>query len=272
MIDSGTRLYGLLGHPVSHSLSPVMHNAAFRAAGLNAVFLAFDTQDVEGFVRALRALPMGGASVTMPHKSAVIQWLDTMDPIAERIGAVNTVVNCDGRLKGYNTDGIGALRALKAVTDLSGKRCLMIGAGGAARAIGHVLVQEGVDLIVTNRTAERGMNLARSLKCRFVPLEKGRLGEAELVVQATSVGMAPQDPPGPITLDGLQEGTVVMDAVYNPPHTRFLKRAAEQGCVVVDGLSMFVQQGVEQFRLWTSKEPPADVMRGAVAEALSCRK
>ncbi len=269
MIDQQTRLYGLLGHPVAHSLSPAMHNAAFRAAGLNAVFLAFDTQDVEGFVRAMRALPMGGASVTMPHKSAVMPWLDGVDPAAQRIGAVNTLVYRDGRLTGYNTDGIGALRALQAVTQLPGKRCLMIGAGGAARAIGHVLVHQGVELSVTNRTDERGMRLASSLGCRFVPLQAARLGEADIVIQATPVGMGPGDPPALLPLEGLRQGMVVMDAVYNPLQTRFLKAAAEQGCLVVDGLGMFVQQGVEQFRLWTSMEPPVDVMRRALLQSLT---
>jgi shikimate dehydrogenase len=267
-IDQRTRLYGVVGHPIGHSLGPTMHNAALAASGLNAVYLAFDIQDVEGLVRGMRAFGIRGLSVTIPHKSTVIPLLDQVDELAQEIGAVNTIRNEEDRLNGYNTDAKGALMALEAKTEISGKRCLIVGAGGAARAIGFMLREKGVPLQIANRSRERGEALAQDLGCSFVPLTEVEQTRADLLINTTSVGMSPHTEESPVPDRILREGTTVMDIVYNPLETRLLKTAKERGCVTVDGLGMFVHQGAEQFRLWTGLEAPIEAMSQAVRKVL----
>lgn len=268
MIDQHTKLYGLLGCPVGHSLSPTMQNAAFRASGLNAAYLAFETRDIGGCLRGMRALGIRGMSVTIPHKSAVIPLLDELDDLASRIGAVNTIVNDDGRLIGYNTDGIGALKAIEAKSDLNPEVCLIIGAGGAARAIGFILKERGVNVAVANRSHERGRALAASLSCPFVPLDELKGMSPDLLIQTTPIGMAPKVGECIVPESILKEGMVVMDIVYNPLKTKLLTIAGGRGCVTISGLDMFVNQGAEQFKLWTGLDAPVDVMSRAAKEAL----
>ena len=207
--------------------------------------------------------------MTVPYKSPVIPLLDEVDCSAKRIGAVNTVVNDRGRLKGYNTDAVGALTALEEKIELSGKTCLIIGAGGAARAIGFILKEYGVYLSISNRSHRRGEDLAEALGCLFVPLEEAKGIQADLIIQTTPVGMYPHEDRSLISADVLRKGMVVMDVVYNPRETRLLKIARDRGCLTIDGLGMFVRQGAEQFRLWTGKEAPLSVMRQAVEQALT---
>lgn len=268
IIDQHTRLYGVVGYPISRSLSPIMHNAAFSVRGLNAVYMAFETRDLKGCVRGIRALGIRGMSVTIPHKSAVITLLDEVDGLAGKIGAVNTIVNHDGRFVGYNTDAFGALRALEEKIELSGKNCLIIGAGGAARAIGFILKQSGVRLNITNRTVRRGEELASSLGCPFVPLREVEGIQVDLLIQTTPVGMYPHIDRCLVQEYILEEGVVVMDIIYNPLETRLLKMAKACGCVTISGLKMFINQGAEQFRLWTGINPPVNAMSHAVKEAL----
>jgi shikimate dehydrogenase len=267
-LDAHTVLYGVLGSPVRHSLSPDIQNAAFEAAGLNGVYLAFETKDLPGSLAGAKALSIAGLSVTLPFKSAVIPLLDHLDPLAERIGAVNTIKNERGKLIGFNTDGAGALKALEAVTDLSGKRCLLMGAGGAARAIGYVLSRRGVEIVVANRSVDRGRSLAAFLGSRFVPQAEAYRIEADLLVQTTSVGMFPVMDQVPVSSEALREGMVVMDVIYNPLKTKLLQLAQERGCLTVSGLEMFIYQGAEQFRLWTGLEPPVEIMRAAAITKL----
>ncbi len=267
-VDHHTVLYGVAGFPLGHTLSPIMHNAAFEATGVNAVYLAFETRDAEGCARGMRALGIKGMSVTLPLKSAVLPYLDHVDGMAEQIGAVNTIVNNNGRLIGYNTDAVGALKALQDVVDLSGMSCLIVGAGGAARAIGFVLRQEGARLTIANRSPGRGMELARSLQSPFVPLRDLLRIDADILIQTTPVGMFPHTGQCPVPEGLLQGGTVVMDVIYNPVETKLLKAARDHGCRIVSGLSMFINQGAEQFRLWTGVEPPLKEMTGVVKEAL----
>ena len=267
-IDQKTNLYGVVGHPIGHTLGPTMHNAALAASGLNAVYLAFDVQDVEGLVRGMRAFGIRGMSVTIPHKSAVIPFLDQVDELAREIGAVNTISNKEGCLIGYNTDAMGALLALEAKTLVSGKRCLIVGAGGAARAIGFMLRGKGVPLRIANRSSERGAALARDLGCSFVPLSDVEQTNADLLINTTSVGMSPHTEESPVPDRILREGMTVMDIVYNPLETRLLRTANQRGCVTVDGLGMFIHQGAEQFRLWTGREAPVDAMSQAVRKVL----
>jgi len=268
IIDQKTELYGVVGYPIGHSLSPAMHNAAFSAHGKNALYLAFETRDLEGCIRGIRALGIRGVSVTLPYKSAVIPFLDEADGLAKRIGAVNTVVNDHGRLLGYNTDAIGALTALEEKMELSGKTCLIIGAGGAARALGFMLKDYGVHLSISNRSTGRGEALAGALGCPFVPLEEAKKMQADLLIQTTPIGMHPHEDCCSVSPDVLRQGMVVMDVVYNPPETRLLKTAKACGCLTIDGLGMFIHQGAEQFRLWTDLEAPLSVMRHAVKQAL----
>jgi len=268
-IDSHTSLYGVIGNPLGHSLSPIMHNAAFSATCLNAVYLAFETEDVEGCLRGMRALHIKGMSVTIPHKSAVIPYLDEVDPLAKMIGAVNTIVNENGRLVGYNTDARGAAQALEEKVDLAGRNCLILGAGGAARAIGFMLREKGVTLAVANRSERRGKNLASVLESPFYPLNRLDEARPDLLIQTTSVGMYPRIDRSPAPEHILKPGMAVMDIIYNPVETELLRMARARGCVTIGGLSMFMRQGAEQFRLWTGMTPPVSVMTDAVEEALS---
>jgi len=268
IINQQTALYGVVGFPVAHSLSPTMHNAAFSATGLNAVYLAFETSDLEGCVKGMRALGIKGLSVTIPYKSDVIGLLDEVDALAKKVGAVNTIVNDDGRLVGYNTDGSGALKALEDRVDLSGKSCLIIGAGGAARAIGFVLRERGVRVTIANRSTRRGEKLANSLGCFFVPLKDIKSVEADLLIHATPVGMHPNVEQCIIAQDAIHERMAVMDIVYNPIETKLLRLARSQNCLAINGLGMFVHQAAEQFRLWTGLEAPLSHMTVAVKKML----
>jgi len=207
-------------------------------------------------------------SVTIPHKSAVIPLLDEVDGLAKRVGAVNTVVNDEGRLVGFNTDAKGALMALKEKIELPGKTCLIIGAGGAARAIGFILRDHGVHLTISNRSAWRGEDLAGSLGCPFVPLREAKDIQADLLIQTTPVGMYPHEDQCIISRDVLKGGMVVMDIIYNPLETRLLRMARAQGCLTIGGLGMFIHQGAEQFKLWTGLEAPLGAMNRTVEKAL----
>jgi shikimate dehydrogenase len=262
------KIYGVLGNPIGHSLSPVMHNAAFRAAGVNALYGAFEPSDLKGSIGGMRALGIRGMSVTIPFKTSVISHLDELDSLAEQIGAVNTIVNVNGRLKGYNTDGLGAMKALEAKIDLAGKRCVLVGAGGAARGIGFVAREKGMELVVAARSMERGQALADFLGCPFILLERIREIRADVLIQTTPVGMFPHENVSPVPKEMLQKNMVVMDAIYNPLETRLLKSARAKGCTTISGLEMFIHQGAEQFRLWTGLDPHVDLMRTVVKNAL----
>ena len=268
-MDQYTELYGVLGYPVRHSLSPAMHNAAFQAMNINAVYLAFETGYLKGALEGMKALNIVGLSVTIPHKADIMPLLDEVDDLALRIGAVNTVVNQNGRLIGYNTDARGALKALEEKTTVTGQSCLVIGAGGAARAIGFMLGEKGAEVTIVNRSPERGEALARDLNGLFVPLEQ--LGELRprILIQTTPVGMFPETDRSPVPEQILRPDLVVMDIIYNPLETKLLRTAKARGCLIIDGLGMFVYQGSEQFRLWTGLEPPVEIMRQAVQKALT---
>jgi shikimate dehydrogenase len=270
-IDQHTALYMVLGRPIVHSLSPIMQNAAFSAKGINAVYLAFETEDLRDAVRGLRALNIKGASVTIPFKSQIIPYLDEIDPLASRIGAINTIVNGKGRLTGYNTDATGALKALEERISLSGKSCLIIGAGGTARAIGTALKDKGVNIWIANRSSDRGKSLAASLGCPFIQLKDLGDIQTDLMIQTTPVGMYPDVELCLVPEHMLKKGVVVMDVIYNPIETKLLRLAKRNGCHTINGLHMFVFQGSEQFRIWTGLDPPIDLMTQTVQKALEKR-
>jgi shikimate dehydrogenase len=262
-------LFAVFGNPVVHSLSPVMHNAAFTATGYHGVYAAIRVKDIRPAVAGMRALGFKGASVTIPHKESVLACLDYVDPAAARIKAVNTIVNDGGALKGFNTDGEGAIRALAGAVTLGGKTVAIIGAGGAARALADGVGRQGGRAVVYNRTAARGESLATDLGVDFRPLAEFATEGCEIVVNTTPVGMSPGVEETPLTRERLRPGLVVMDMVYNPLRTRFLQEAEAAGCTVVDGLAMFVHQGARQFELWTGIPAPIEIMRLAVEAELT---
>ena len=263
------KVFGVIGYPVSHSLSPVMHNAALRHLGISAVYGAFEVrpEELEAAISGVRALGIGGLSVTVPHKEAVMSFLDEIDPVAERIGAVNTVVNREGRLFGTNTDWLGVRRSLEeAGVELSGKRAVVVGAGGAARAVVYALRELGAEVEIYNRTVEKAERLARDFGGRAYPLSEIVRASGEIIIQTTSVGLKSRESPVPEEV--FKNFRVAMDIVYVPLKTRFLVEAAAAGCKTIDGLKMLVYQGAEQFRLFTGYEPPVELMYEAALEVL----
>lgn len=272
--DASTRLCGIIGNPVEHSLSPAMHNAAYEREGLNFAYLAFRVTDVEGAIRGARALNVRGLSVTVPHKVAVIPFLDEVDPVARAIGAVNTVVNDDGRLKGYNTDWVGFIRSLEAHLPVRGRRAVILGAGGAARAIAFGLKEKGADLTILNRIEEIQMavSLAAEIGCPHGDLGRtDAISRADVVINATSVGMAPLQDRTVIDPALLRPEQVVYDVVYNPLETRFLREARARGCRAIPGYEMLLLQGAAQFELWTGRPAPVDLMRSVLLERLKAK-
>lgn len=268
-INTKTCLYGVLGDPVSHSLSPLMHNTAFESIGYNGVYLAFGVKDLKGAVGGIRALGVRGASVTIPHKIQVMDYLDEIDAQAVKIGAVNTIVNKDGHLYGYNSDCLGAIAALREKTDIAGKNVVIAGAGGAARAIGFGIIAEGGKLTLLNALKDEGERLAKDLDVPYYPLADHMNHSCDILINATPLGMTPNVSGMAVEPEYLTPSMTVMDIVYNPLKTRLLAAAQKDGCACVDGVSMFVYQGVSQFESWTGEKAPAGLMRKVVLEALS---
>lgn len=254
-----------------------MLEAAFRAAGLDWRYLTIEVapEGLADAVRGLRAMGMRGANCTLPHKVAVMQHLDAIAPQAQAIGAVNCIVHADGRLTGHNTDGAGFLTSLREMLDPRGLEIVVLGAGGAARAIAVELALAGAGaLTIVNRDPARGRALAErvtalGVRCAFTPWTGDfRVPEsARVLVQATSIGLHPHgDTRVPVAEDSLRPGLVVADVIPNPPRTRLLRTAERRGCRTLDGLGMLVNQGVLGFRLWTGRDPDAAVMRAALEE------
>ena len=279
-IDSHTKLYGVIGDPVRHSKSPVMMNRAFAETGVNGAYMAFHiTPPMLGdFIGGVRAMGIAGVNVTIPHKQEVIPFLDEIDASAQAIGAVNTIVNRDGRLTGFNTDGIGYVRSLKeeATAELEGKTILLLGAGGAARGIVHALVREQPGrIVISNRTPDKARALAAAYedKGELVPISQAELshwcGEADIVINTTSIGMHPLVDALPMDPAWLRPDTVVSDLIYNPLKTSLLKEAEARGCRIHGGLGMFIYQGAYAFEYWTGKPAPAAAMRESVLAALA---
>ncbi|MBU4232394.1 MAG: shikimate dehydrogenase [Proteobacteria bacterium] len=268
MINGQTKIFGILGRPVAHSLSPVMHNAAFRHLGINAAYVAFPVTDFRKAVSGLRGLGICGVSVTIPFKEEIIPLIDELDPQAATIGAVNTVVNRDGRLTGYNTDWLGAVTALTAKVSLKSRHVLILGAGGASRAIAYGIIQAGGRVSLTDIDAARAAALVHDLGAQAIPPEALETCDATILVNATPVGMTPDVDGIPIDPDLLGRFGVVMDIVYQPLQTRLLREAEAHGCATIDGLQMLIHQATAQFELWTGKEAPAEVMARAAYQAL----
>lgn len=271
IINGKTALYGIIGNPVSHSLSPVMHNAAFAELGENSVYLPFPVLDLEAGLQGLKAIGVKGVSVTIPYKEAVIPLLDAIEDVARQIRAVNTVeikdVGGKKHLCGSNTDWLGANRALSDKVQLRGARVVLLGAGGSARAIGFGLLQQGAQVVLSSRTESRGLALAADLGCLWCPLADAGTLHGDVLINATSVGMQPQSDASPVPAAILSRFQVVMDIVYAPLATRLLMEAEAAGCQVINGLEMLLYQGVAQFELWTGKPAPVELMRQKLYQA-----
>jgi len=263
-----TRFAGVIGWPVDHSLSPSMHNAAFRALELDWAYLAFPIHpdDVDRAVRGLFRAGCAGLNVTIPHKQSVLACCDEVTPAVQAIGAANTLVPiAGGGIRGDNTDAEGFLRALDeaAPLHLDGADVLMVGAGGAARAIAFALRGRGARLKVANRTAERAAELGEPVEFSRAAVERAAQ-DAVLVVNATSLGMGSEDVPPELPIDSLGPGTVAYDIVYRREPTPWLAAAAARGARTVDGLGMLLHQGAAAFVQWTGAEPPLQAMRNGL--------
>jgi shikimate dehydrogenase len=276
MIDSQTQLYCIFGSPVRHSLSPIMHNAAFRCRGINAVYLAFEPSSGKDAMQAMRALPMAGASITIPFKASVIPFLDHIDTLAKNIGAVNTVKFGNLGLEGFNTDGLGALGALEEKTGpVSGKKILLLGTGGSSRAIAFTLCTKGALLSIAGRKSESHQSLMNDLTVQFNNIKSYNIGSLtsedisshEVIINSTPLGMHDSDAL-PINTDILTPDHTVFDIVYRPHETPLLKAAHARGSRVVYGIEMLIRQGAAQFTLWTDAEPPVEVMREELMKAV----
>jgi shikimate dehydrogenase len=274
MIGGDTKVYGVLGRPVRHSLSPAMHNAAFAALGLDAVYLPLPADNIADAVCGIRALGLAGASITIPFKESVIPYLDSIDATSRKIGAINTVKieeTKGGRLlHGSNTDWIGAVSALREVTALQGKLVVALGSGGSARAVGFGLLAAGAKVTLCSRDADKGQELASSLRCLWAPLTIAGSLRGDILINTTSVGMNSEE--SLIQPFTLRHYDIVMDIVYSPLYTRLLRDGAIAGCKVVNGLEMLLFQGVAQFELWTGEKAPVAIMRQALLDALENRE
>ena len=263
-IGAGTALCGILLHPAGHTRSPAMHNAAYRALGIDAAFLAFDVAPARlaAAVAGLRAVGARQLAVSIPHKEAVIALVDGVDATARRIGAVNTLVLRDSRFEGSNTDWIGAVCALEREVDLAGRRAIVLGAGGTARAVVFGLVDRGAEVLVLNRTPERAAAIVRELGAAGAGgLDALAHTPHDVLVNTTPVGLRADA--SPVPAGALREGSIVLDAVYDPPRTRLLRDAEARGARAISGKWMLVHQAVAQIELWTGREPPIEVMAAA---------
>jgi shikimate dehydrogenase len=271
-----TKVCAIIGDPVEHSLSPVMHNAAFQKLGLNIVYVAFTVakSELKDAISGARSLGLRGLNVTMPHKNAVMSYLDEVDSTAKSIGAVNTILNSHGKLIGYNTDGSGAMVALQengVSTDEA--KMVLLGAGGAAKAIAYEAAQDVEELVVLNRTTIKAEQLANDLRKKFgenikagtlsSSVLKKELEDADILVNATSVGMNPDINMSPVPSELLTPQLCVMDIIYNPLETKLLKDAESVGAKVVSGIDMLVYQGAAAFEIWTNCPAPVGVMKKA---------
>lgn len=270
MVDSETQVCCLIGHPVKHSLSPLIHNTAYRALGLNFVYVAFDVSDVRQAVDCIRGLGIRGASVTIPHKIAVMGHLDDVDGTAREIGAVNTIINDNGKLRGFNTDFEGALKALEEKVDIKGKRAMLIGAGGVALPIAIGLKQKGARLVILDINRDWAESLAKRVNAEdFGGLDSLSLVQSsDILVNATPVGMWPDTNRTVVPKELLHPKLTVFDVVYNPGETRLLREAKERGCTVVYGYKMFLYQAAVQFELFTGHKAPIVEMEKVLNHAL----
>ena len=282
MVISGrTEVLAVIGDPIEHTLSPIMHNAAFEHLKLDFIFAAFRVtpDQLESALRGTCALGIRGLNVTMPHKNSVTEFLDWADPTVKFLRAANTIFIERGRLKGFNTDGIGALKALKNNgVNLAGKKALLLGAGGAAKAIAFSLIKEVNELCILNRDAVKAREIAGAMEPfgkKIVGKEltpthlQAELRDSDVLINATSLGMAMHVSESLVERNWLKRDLSVMDIVYNPIETKLIRDAQATGAIVVNGLEMLLYQGAASFEIWTQCKAPVEVMRNALLSKLS---
>jgi 3-dehydroquinate dehydratase/shikimate dehydrogenase len=270
-VDAATRVYGVVGDPIAHSLSPAMMNAAFRRENLNAVYLALHAKTIGDLMQCVRDIPIHGLSVTMPYKTEILKYLDKTDPVTQKIGACNTVIRGgDAKLYGFNTDVAGVIRPLEQRLAITGSKFLVLGAGGAARAAVFGLKERGAEVYILNRTAAAAQKLAKQAKAKAI--QKSQLAKLtfDAIINATPVGMkGEQDKP--MISEKEMNTRYAFEMVYSPTETKFTKMARAKGIHVIPGIEMFVHQGARQFEIWTGKPAPFDEMQRVVQHALDLR-
>ncbi len=269
-VDAATKVYGVAGNPIRSSLSPLMMNTAFRRETVNAVYLALQTAKLSDLIKLVHDIPIQGLSVTMPLKQGILEYLERTDPLSGKIGACNTVLRAqDGNLYGFNTDVAGVVGPLEKRLPLSGARVLVLGAGGAARAAVFGLREKGAEVSILNRTPETAQKLARQAGAKTIKREALAKNQFDVIVNATSVGMAGQKGglTSPLNIDELN-ARILFDLVYNPLETPLLRLARQRGLPVITGIEMFVHQGARQFEIWTGKPAPEEEMFRVVLHAL----
>lgn len=272
-----TKIFGVIGHPIGHSLSPNMHQAAYQDINVDAHYYAFDVEpnQLGDAIKGMKALGISGFNVTVPHKVAIMEYLDEIDEDAKAIGAVNTVKNDNGRLIGFNTDGPGYVSGLKTVAQLEGQNVLIIGAGGAARGIAITLANTRIkSLTITNRTAQKAKEIITAcndkvnLNVLEIQAAEENLAQFDIIINTTSVGLYPNIDECPLDLRRLRKGSYVSDIIYNPFYTKWLQIAKEKGAVVQNGVPMFVNQGALAFEIWMGRKPNLKVMENTVIQQL----
>lgn len=271
-LDRKTRIYGVIGYPIGHSLSPHLHNTAFQLRRMNAVYVPFPVRELKDFLRVARELDIAGFSVTIPHKQEIMGFLDECDAAALKIGAVNTVAVKRGKMVGYNTDYVGVMKALETWGSVRGKRVLIVGGGGAARAATFACVDAGAEVLICARRKEKAARLAKEAQASIIDRRELAREKFDVIVNATPVGM-----------QGRQDGTadesplearelnceLVFDLVYRPMRTKLLQMAERQGIATLSGVEMFIAQGAAQWEIWTGHRAPVETMRGAVLKMVA---
>ncbi len=265
-----TKVYGVIGDPIGHSLSPLLQNAGFTARGLDAIYLPFHVRDLPDFLSAVEPFGIAGFSVTLPHKEKILRHLDACDPLAAEIGAVNTVAVRSGRLYGYNTDYAGVLRAIERQVSLPSSRVLLCGAGGSARSAALALKQAGAAVVVCARRPERAKALARAVQGETIDRRALARESFDVIVNCTPVGMYPKA--GCPLKESELNCRAVMDLIYRPRKTELLRRAERLGIATISGVEMFLEQGFAQFEIWTGRRAPAAAMRRALTRALDAEE
>lgn len=284
MITGHTKTLCIIGYPVGHTMSPIMHNANFIELGLDYVYIAFNVNpdNLEKAVQGFRALDIKGINVTIPHKETIIKYLDEIDPISEKMGAINTIKNEDGYLKATNTDAAGAKKSLvDAGFTIEGKNIVFVGSGGAARSIAYILSENAKKIVLTDIVEERAVTVAREITKNMGANVEGKLASdkvlaneikhADLLINATPIGMHPKEGDSPISKDLLHQELFVFDVIYNPMETQLMKEAAEIGCKTLSGLDMLVNQGVIAFEWWTGKTPNSKLMKDKIIDFLGIK-
>jgi len=277
IISSATELYCIFGNPVKHSLSPLMHNRAFREKNIDAVYLAFELVTIEDGIRSMRNLNIKGASITIPFKISALDCVDEVDQLAMDIGSMNTIVNNNGKLKGYNTDGYGALQAIAdRGVNIKNSKILILGNGGSARAISFTLLKGGASVFIAGRNPEKMNSLRDDLSSRYDNTGSILINELtdyfmdsiDVIINTTPLGMAPEIDLSPIRNDLIKKRHVVFDIVYSPDMTKLLSDASQKGCKIIKGIDMLVNQGIRQFELWTGENAPSEIMFKVVSDAI----